>query len=144
MFRKFEFYISESMGPTYSLRLKDGKWLYETENDWEPLDLLVDRRMTMDEHRHNEVISHIDSIPAEIFPTEQRIKRFHQYLKRYCKHWKEEYAWMQYCDGTLWECEIEGDGFELKSKGHVESPGNFETFLNKLTKFTEGKYFGGL
>lgn len=142
MFKKFEFYICESMGPTYSLKLKKGRWFYETENDWEPLDLLVDSRMTLDQYKHNEVISHIDSHPAEIFPSELRLKRLHNYLKQYCKHWRKEYAWMQYCDGTLWECNIEGDGFKLQSRGHVESPGNFDTFLNKLMKFTEGKYFG--
>lgn len=142
MFTKFDFYISESMGPTYSLKLKKGKWFYETKHDWIPIDLLVDGPITVDEHHNNEVVTQIDSHPAELFPSEHRLKRLHHYLKRYCNHWEKEYAWMQYCDGTLWECDIEGEGFKLKSKGHVESPGNFETFLNKLTKFTEGKYFG--
>ena len=49
---------------------------------------------------------------------------------------------MQYCDGIVWECHIEGAGFTLKSRGHVEEPGNFQTFLHKLTVFTKGKYFG--
>ena len=71
-----------------------------------------------------------------------RIKRLHNYLKQYCKRWEKEYAWMQYDDGNIWECDIEGENFKLKSRGNVEEPANFETFLHKLTVFTEGKYFG--
>ena len=143
MFTKFRFYISESMGPTYSLKLKKGRWLYETENEWQLVDMLVDKfQITRSEINNNEIITHIDSIPSEIVPSAHRLKRLHSYLKQYCKHWKKEYAWMQYCDGIVWECHIEGAGFTLKSRGHVEEPGNFQTFLDKLTVFTEGKYFG--
>ena len=66
-----------------------------------------------------------------------RIKRLHNYLKQYFKRWEKEYAWMQYDDGNIWECDIEGENFKLKSRGNVEEPANFETFLNKLTVFTE-------
>ena len=143
MFTKFQFYISESMGPTYSLELKKGRWLYETENEWQPVVMLVDKfQITRSEINNKEIITHIDSIPSEIVPSEHRLKRLHSYLKQYCKHWKKEYGWMQYCDGIVWECHIEGEGLTLKSRGHVEEPGNFPTFLHKLTVFTEGKYFG--
>jgi hypothetical protein len=143
MFKKFKFYISESMGPTYSLTLRKGKWYYETENDWQPVEMLVDNfQVTPSQFSNNEIITHIDSIPSEITPSTHRLNRLHKYLKQYCKHWKKEYAWMQYCDGVMWECDIEGEDFKLKARGHVEEPGNFELFLHKLTVFTEGKYFG--
>ena len=61
---------------------------------------------------------------------------------KYYNDWDKEYGWMKYMDGTFWECDIEGNNFRLKSRGQVEYPSNFGTFLNKLTKFTEGKYFG--
>ena len=48
---------------------------------------------------------------------------------------------MKYDDGNIWEFDIEGENFKLKSRGNVEEPANFETFLHKLTVFTEGKYF---
>jgi hypothetical protein len=105
--------------------------------------MLIDNfQVTPSEMNNDEIISRIDSNPSEIVPSNQRLNRLHNYLKQYCKHWKKEYTWLQYCDGDMWECDIEGEDFKLKSRGHVEEPGNFETFLHKLTVFTEGKYFG--
>ena len=130
------------MGPSYSLEYRNGKWFYETEDDFTPIDILIDGPVTMDEHNNNEIITRINSEPGELFPSENRISRLHFYLKRYCSNWQKEFGWMQYKDGTFWECDIQGNGLNLKSRGQVETPGNFETFLNKLTKFTEGKYFG--
>ena len=48
---------------------------------------------------------------------------------------------MQYDNGDIWECNIEGENFKLKSRGNVEEPANFETLLHKFRVFTEGKYF---
>jgi hypothetical protein len=142
MFTKFNFYYSSAFGPKYSLWLEHGKWFYKVDNEITPVDLLVDKRPLISAIGNNEIITHIDSCPAELNPSIHRLGRLNRYLKQYCKHWNHEYSWMQYCDGDLWECDIEGEGFNLKSKGHVEQPGNFETFLHKLTIFTEGKYFG--
>ena len=142
MFKKFNFSYSNSSGAIYSLTLKQGKWLYESKNDTHPMDVMVDGPVTIYELKNKEVITSIDSYPAEINPSDHRIKRLHNYLKQYCKRWEKEYAWMQYDDGNIWECDIEGENFKLKSRGNVEEPANFETFLHKLTVFTEGKYFG--
>ena len=49
---------------------------------------------------------------------------------------------MHYDNGNIWECDIKGENFKLKSGGNVEEPDNCETFLHKLTVFIEGKYFG--
>lgn len=141
-FKKFKFYYTSSFGPKYSLTLKGDKWLYEAYNDWQPMDVLVDRTPLVSDIKHNEIITRIDSYPAEITPSIERQERLYKYLKQYCKHWKKEYTWMQYCDGDMWECNIEGEDFVLNSRGHVEEPGNFQNFLHKLTIFTEGKYFG--
>jgi hypothetical protein len=141
-FKKFYVSISVSLGATYTLKLEGDKWLYETDNDMMPMDVMVDGPVTVSAYHNNEVITEIDSHPAELAPSEHQLNRLHFYLKRYCQHWEADYAWMQYCDGTMWECMIEGEGFKLKSIGHVEAPGNFDTFLHKLTIFTGGKYFG--
>jgi hypothetical protein len=142
MFKKFEFYYSSPFGPTYSLVLKNNKWYYETDNEYEIVDILIDMEPFISAMKNDEIITHIDSRPAEVNPSSHRLKRLHSYLKQYCKHWEKDYAWMKYCDGDIWECEIEGEDFTMKSRGHVEAPGNFETLLHKLTIFTEGKYFG--
>lgn len=142
MFKKFEFSYYSSLGPAYKLSLKNGKWFYETENDFYPTDLLVDMRPVLSAVNNNEIISYINSYPAEIEPSQQRLKRLHRYLKQYCKHWKKDYSIKDIDDGYMWSCNIEGTDFKLKSEGHLDRPGNFGRFLFKLTIFTEGKYFG--
>ena len=49
---------------------------------------------------------------------------------------------MQYDNGDIWECDIEGENFKLKSRANVEKPADLETFLLKLKVFKEGKYSG--
>ena len=49
---------------------------------------------------------------------------------------------MQFDDENIRACNIEDENFKLKSRGNIEEPAIFETFLSKLTIFTEGKYFG--
>ena len=52
-FKKFKFFYTSSLGPTSLLTLKGDKWLYESHDDWRPMDVLVDRTHLISDIKHN-------------------------------------------------------------------------------------------
>ena len=139
--KKFYFQIYHSFGPVYRLIYKEGKWLYEVELELEPIYIERYIRATPSQYQHNEIFPQVNSLPEQVFPSEARIKRFVDYLNRYCKHWKKEYK-EDIDDGMCWEINVHINDFIFKSEGICETPKNFEAMCERLLYLTEGKYFG--
>ena len=122
--KKFIFSIGGFPGPSYSIEYKNGIFAYRAEPKY-----------------NDDLLLHNDSTSADLEISAKRVDRFYNYIRRYCKHWKKKYSIGPVCDGTYWECDIKIDDFSLRSSGHVAYPGNFDTFLHKLTILTNGKIF---
>lgn len=138
--KKFFVQLYHSEGPVYRLVHSKGKWNYETELD---VPFGLDRMImpTPSMIKYNEVFSSVDSYPAEVFPSEERINRFVSYLKRSCRHWKPNYG-LGNRDGVGWTVEVQVNDFKFRAEGQAETPGNWEQFCERLLYLTEGKYFG--
>ena len=140
--KKFYFNIGGFPGPWYSIEYKNGVYAYRSEPKYMETAMDITPLFIASEFENDEQLVHKDSISADLTISAEKMDRFYQYIKRYCKDWKTKYSIGPICDGTHWACDIWIDDFRLRSEGHEAYPSNFDTLLHKLSIVTSGKIFG--
>ena len=137
--KRFYFSIGGHFGTSHSIEYKKGKYLYRTFPEDSIVPILINPKVPENE-RLDEMFCELNSFSEDLEISKERLLKFLDYTKRYCKHWEKNY-FQAVCDGASWECDIWIDEYRFKSEGLESYPKNFDSFLKKLTILTKGKCF---